>query len=32
MAVGDSTLRNFGAEHADMMVEWFPGIKTEHLQ
>jgi hypothetical protein len=31
MVVGDSLLRNVGAEHADMMVECFPGIKTEQL-
>jgi hypothetical protein len=30
MVVGDSVLRNVGAEHADMMVECFPGIETEH--
>jgi hypothetical protein len=24
-------LRNVGAEHADMMVQCFAGIKTEHL-
>jgi len=29
MVVGDSMLRNGGAEHADMIVECFPGIKTE---
>ena len=32
IVVGDSTLRNFGAERADMMAECFPGIKTEQLQ
>jgi hypothetical protein len=31
MAVGDSIVRNVGAEHADMKVECFPGIKTEQL-
>ena len=31
MVVGDSILRNGGAEHADMIVECFPGIKTEQL-
>jgi len=25
-------LRNFGAEHTDMMVECFQGIKTEYLR
>ena len=30
VVVGDSILRNFGAEKADMM-ECFPGIKTEQL-
>ena len=30
VVVGDSTLRNAGAEHADM-TECFPGIKTEQL-
>jgi len=29
MAVGDSIVRNVGAEHADMKVECFAGIKTE---
>ena len=29
--VGDSILRSIGGEHADMMVECFPGIKTEQL-
>jgi hypothetical protein len=29
MVVGDSMLRNVGAEHEDMIVECFPGIKTE---
>jgi hypothetical protein len=29
--VGDAVLRNFGAEHADMKVECFQGIKTEQL-
>jgi len=31
VVVGDSILRNVGAEHADMTVECFPGIKTEQL-
>jgi len=31
MVVGDSIVRNVGAEHADMKVECFPGIKTEQL-
>ena len=31
MVVDDSIVRNVGAEHADMMVECFPGIKTEQL-
>jgi hypothetical protein len=31
VVVGDSILRNVGAEHADMMVEYFPGIKTDQL-
>jgi len=31
MVVGDSIVRNVGAEHADMKVEYFPGIKTEQL-
>ena len=31
MVVSDSMLSNVEAEHADMMVECFPGIKTEHL-
>ena len=31
LVVGDSMLRNEGAEHADMMAECFPGIKTEQL-
>jgi hypothetical protein len=29
---GNSMLRNVGAEHTDMMVEYFPGIKTEQLE
>jgi len=29
IVVGDSIVRNVGAEHADMKVECFPGIKTE---
>jgi hypothetical protein len=32
VVVGDSILRNVGAEHADMMLECFPRIKTEQLQ
>jgi hypothetical protein len=32
MVVGDSSVRNVGAEYADMKVECFPGIKTEQLQ
>ena len=31
MVVGDSIVRNVGADHADMKVECFPGIKTEQL-
>ena len=31
MLVGDSVVRNVGAEHADMKVECFLGIKTEQL-
>jgi len=31
MVVGDSVVRNVGAEHAYMKVECFPGIKTEQL-
>jgi hypothetical protein len=31
VVIGDSLLLNVGAEHADMMVECFPGIKTDHL-
>jgi len=31
MVVGDSVLRNVGADHEGMMVECFPGIKTEQL-
>jgi hypothetical protein len=31
MVVGDSVLRNAGAEHAGIMVECFPGIETEQL-
>jgi len=30
MVVSDSLLRNVGAEH-DMMLECFPGVKTEQL-
>ena len=29
--VGDSVVRNVGAEHADMKEECFPGVKTEQL-
>jgi len=32
MAVGDSIVRNVGADHADMKVECFLGIKTEQLR
>ena len=31
MVIGDSLEHNCGAEHTDMMVECFPGIKTEQL-
>jgi hypothetical protein len=31
VVVGDSMLRNVGAKHTDMMVECFPGIRTEEL-
>ena len=31
MVVGDSVVRSVGEEHADTMVERFPGIKTEQL-
>ena len=31
MVVGDSMLRNVGAEHTDMTVKCYQGIKTEHL-
>jgi len=31
MVVGDSIVRNVGAEHADTKVECFPGIKNEQL-
>ena len=31
MVVGDSIVRNVGAHHADMKVEYFPGIKTKQL-
>ena len=31
MVVGNSIVRNVGADHADMKVECFPGIKTEQL-
>ena len=29
MVIGDSLLRNVGAEHSNMKMERFPGIKTE---
>jgi hypothetical protein len=29
--VGESIVRNVGAEHVDMKVECFPGIRTEQL-
>jgi len=32
MVVGDSIVRNVGAEHADMKVECFPRLKTEKLE
>jgi hypothetical protein len=32
VVVGDSMVRNVGTEHTDMMVECFPGIKTEQLR
>jgi len=32
LVVGDSIVRNVGAELGDMKVECFPGIKTEQLQ
>ena len=32
MVVGDTIVRSVGAEHADVMVECFLGIKTEQLQ
>jgi len=31
MVVGDSIVRNVGADRSDMKVECFPGIKTEQL-
>jgi hypothetical protein len=31
MVIGDSLARNCGAEHTGMMVECFPGIRTEEL-
>ena len=31
MVVGDSVVRNVGAEHSDMKVECFLGIKSETL-
>ena len=32
LVVGDSIVRNVGAERGDMKVECFPGIKTEQIQ
>jgi hypothetical protein len=29
--VGDSTIRNVGTGQNNIMVEWFPGIRTEQL-
>ncbi|PNF19592.1 hypothetical protein B7P43_G17139 [Cryptotermes secundus] len=31
LVMGDSILRNVGAEHPDLMVECFPGIRAEQL-
>jgi hypothetical protein len=31
IVMGDSMLCNVRAEHTDMMVECFPGIRTEQL-
>ena len=31
MVVGDSIVRNVGAEHSDVKVECFPGMTTEQL-
>jgi hypothetical protein len=31
MVIGESMLRNVRVEHAAIMVECFPGIKTEHV-
>jgi hypothetical protein len=31
MVVADSIVRNVGVEHTDMMVECFPGVKTQQL-
>jgi lysophospholipase L1-like esterase len=31
MVIGDSLVRGVGDEHTDMMVESFPGIRTEQL-
>ena len=31
MVVGDTVLHSVGTEHADTMMERFPGIKTERL-
>jgi hypothetical protein len=31
MVIGDSIVRNVGADHADLEVECFPRIKTEQL-
>jgi hypothetical protein len=32
LVLGDSMIRNVGTEHGNMMVECFPGIRTEQLQ
>jgi hypothetical protein len=31
IVVGDAIVRYVGAEHSDIMVECYPGIKTEQL-
>jgi hypothetical protein len=31
MAVGDMFVHGVGAEHTDMIVECFPGVRTEEL-
>jgi hypothetical protein len=31
MVAGDSVVRGAGAEHTDMIVECFPGVRTEEL-